>query len=305
MTITALVIDGDLVLCQKTATDWLPFGLDIPAYRDAAPNAPTVAQPLASTASSLSYAQLGLLPLSHPFTAVADNDNPPITAAMSLAFAQEQQLAIDETLSFIPYRLLIANLSTQDCQSLSEAIQLLRWQAQTRFCSACGGPVAPHRSGERAMVCLDSTCNHAQYPRIQPCIITIITRPNPETGVLQILLAQHHRHSQRASIPKSNPLYGLIAGFVEVGESLEQGLRREVFEEVALTVGKIHYMGSQPWPYPSNLMIGFHAEYESGKVVIEAEELSHAAFFDITDLPHIPSAGSIAFDMIQQVIKQA
>lgn len=295
MPITALVIDGDHVLCQKTATDWLPFGLDIPAP----------VYPHEDPADSLvSYAQRGLVPLSRPFITSGDATLPS-TAAMSLKFAQDHHIAIAETLSFIPYRVLIASLSTQNCQSLSEAIQLLRWQAQTRFCSCCGGPVAPHRSGERAMVCLDATCGHAQYPRIQPCIITIITRPNPATGVLQILLAQHHRHTQRASIPKSNPLYGLIAGFVEVGESLEQGLRREVFEEVALTVGKIHYMGSQPWPYPSNLMIGFHAEYESGEIMIEAEELSHAAFFDITDLPHIPSAGSIAFDMIQQVINQA
>lgn len=295
MTITALVIDGDHVLCQNTATDWLPFGLDIPAPVYPRDN---------PADSSVSYAQRGLVPLSHPFAADEHNHSP-ITAAMSLEFAQDNELVIVDTLSFVPYRLLIASLPTASCQSLSEAIQLLRWQSQTRFCSCCGGPVTPHRSGERAMVCSDSACGHAQYPRIQPCIITIITRPNPDTGVLQILLAQHHRHTQRASIPKSNPLYGLVAGFVEVGESLEQGLRREVFEEVALKVGKLHYMGSQPWPYPSNLMIGFHAEYESGEIDIEAEELSHAAFFDITDLPHIPSKGSIAFEMIQKIIDKA
>lgn len=298
MSITALVIDGDQVLCQKTATGWLPFGLTLPEQQDAE-------SVDADADAKLSYAQLGLLPLSQPVIAVTHSGDPAITAAMTLAFAQNNHLAIVESLSFVPYRLLIASLPAPHCQSLTEAIQLLRWQAQTRFCSACGGPVAPHRYGDRAMVCLDDTCGHAQYPRIQPCIITIITRLNPDTGVLQILLAQHHRHSQRAGIPKSNPLYGLIAGFVEVGESLEQALSREVFEEVALRVGKIRYLGSQAWPYPSNLMVGFHAEYEAGEIEIEAEELSHAAFFDITNLPHIPSKGSIAFDMIQQIIEQA
>ena len=176
-------------------------------------------------------------------------------------------------------------------------MQLLRWQEQTRFCSRCAAAVMPHPSGEPAMVC--PSCDLRQYPRIQPCVIIAITRTHPDTLKPQILLAHHHRHSK----PDQPPMYGLIAGFVEVGESLEQTVRREVTEEVGLTVNNIRYIDSQPWPYPSNLMMGFIADYVSGDIVIEQAELSDAKFFDVDDLPRIPTKGTIARQLIETVIQ--
>ena len=148
------------------------------------------------------------------------------------------------------------------------------------------------------MVC--QVCKLRQYPRVQPCVITAITRPNPQTGEMQILLAHHHRYGQQ-SLPLQ---YGLVAGFVEVGESLEHAVVREVAEEVGISLSDIHYVSSQPWPFPSNLMLGFRASHASGNIVIQEDELSHADFFDVSNLPKIPFKGSIAYELIEQIVHE-
>jgi len=203
-----------------------------------------------------------------------------------------------DTCAFIAYRLLITQLPFALSDQLSQAIQLLRWQADTQFCSRCAAPVVHAASAERAMVC--QVCRLRQYPRVQPCIITAITRPNPQTGEMQILLAHHHRYGQQKT-PQQALQYGLIAGFVEVGESLEHAVVREVAEEVNISLKDIRYVSSQPWPFPSNLMLGFRAAHASGDIVIQEDELSHADFFDLSDLPKIPSKGSIAYELIAQI----
>jgi NAD+ diphosphatase len=96
-------------------------------------------------------------------------------------------------------------------------------------------------------------------------------------------------------------MYGLIAGFVEVGETLEEAVQREAFEEVGLKLKNIQYMSSQPWPFPSNLMVAFRAEYESGEIKLQEEEIADAQFFKIDQLPEIPFKGSIAHSMIMQI----
>ncbi|MDN3452893.1 MULTISPECIES: NAD(+) diphosphatase [unclassified Psychrobacter] len=200
--------------------------------------------------------------------------------------------------AFVPYRQLMTHLPVALSDQISQAIQLLSWQADTQFCSRCASPTVHANQGERAMVC--PVCRLRQYPRVQPCVITAITRPNPMTGEMQILLAHHHRHGQ----PTMSPMYGLIAGFVEVGESLEHAVVREVAEEVHISVSDIRYVSSQPWPFPSNLMLGFHASYASGDIIIQEDELAHADFFDLSNLPKIPPKGSIAHELIAQVMRE-
>ncbi|GAA0312914.1 NAD(+) diphosphatase [Psychrobacter aestuarii] len=291
----ALIFDADTLLCRQTETGWQPVTATLPASMQAC-----------------GYEQLGCVLLS------ADNlVNPPddtthqaqtltADAAISHAFATAHALLPAAIMpaddaqnigdcAFIAYRQLISQLSAVDVGRLNQALQLLRWQAETQFCSRCGHGVHAHPAGERAMVC--DRCNLHQYPRIQPCVITAITRPNPDTGAMQILLAHHRRYGQSTQ-PKR---YGLIAGFVEVGESLEQAVVREVGEEVAIEVTNIRYVSSQPWPFPSNLMLGFRATYARGDIVIEEEELTEAKFFDVADMPLIPPIGSIARDLIEQV----
>ena len=212
--------------------------------------------------------------------------------------SEEKNTLDNDDCAFIAYRLLITQLPFALSDQLSQAIQLLRWQADTQFCSRCAAPVVHAAGAERAMVC--QVCRLRQYPRVQPCIITAITRPNPQSGEMQILLAHHHRYGQQKT-PQQALQYGLIAGFVEVGESLEHAIVREVAEEVNISLKDIHYVSSQPWPFPSNLMLGFRASYAGGNIVIQEDELSHADFFDLSDLPKIPSKGSIAYALIAQI----
>lgn len=186
----------------------------------------------------------------------------------------------------IPIRQLISLWSTAEFEQASRAVQLLEWRRNHKFCSHCGHETQVHPS-EYAMVCPD--CSYRQYPRVQPCVITVITR-----GTDEILLAKNANSKSQ--------MYGLIAGFVEVGETLEEAVQRETLEEVGIHVKNIEYLASQPWPFPSNLMLAFKAEYQSGDLVLQEEEISDAQFFKFDQLPEIPIAGSIAYRMIQHVI---
>lgn len=195
--------------------------------------------------------------------------------------------SIPDGLQLIPIRQLLQLWNIQEFEQASRAIQLLEWRRNHKFCSHCGHKTDVHAS-EYAMVC--PTCNYHQYPRVNPCVITVITR-----GEDEILLAKNARNTSN--------MYGLIAGFVEVGETLEEAVRRETLEEVGLKLGKIEYLASQPWPFPSNLMIAFKAEYASGELTLQPEEISDAAFFKFDQLPEIPFKGSIAHAMIMHVIQ--
>lgn len=187
----------------------------------------------------------------------------------------------------IPIRHLISQWSTTQFEQASRAVQLLEWRRNHKFCSHCGHVTQVHTS-EYAMVC--PACGYHQYPRVQPCVITVITRGD------EILLAKNAKTNTN--------MYGLIAGFVEVAETLEEAVQRETLEEVGIRVKNIQYLSSQPWPFPSNLMLAFRAEYDSGDLVLQEEEISDAQFFKFDQLPEIPFSGSIAHRMIQHVIHQ-
>ena len=153
------------------------------------------------------------------------------------------------------------------------ANQLEEWLRGHKFCGSCGGSTRPHAS-ERALVCLP--CERHYYPRINPCVIVLVVRED------KMLLAKSSRHNA--------DLYSCLAGFMEVGESPEDTVRREVFEEVGIKVGRIDYLSSQSWPFPSQLMLGFIAQYESGDITPEPSEIADAKWFGPDDLPNVPSA---------------
>lgn len=214
--------------------------------------------------------------------------------ASDLLFTHDEQVIardllaeepIPEGLQLVPIRQLITSWSKEQFLQASRAVQLLEWRRNHKFCSHCGHPTEVHPT-EYAMVC--PSCRYHQYPRVNPCIITVITRGDDE-----ILLAK--------SVHNKTNMYGLIAGFVEVGETLEEAVQREAFEEVGLKLKNIQYMSSQPWPFPSNLMVAFQAEYESGEIKLQEEEIADAQFFKIDQLPEIPFKGSIAHSMIMQI----
>jgi NAD+ diphosphatase len=142
--------------------------------------------------------------------------------------------------------------------------------------------------GERAMYC--SHCDLRAYPRISPSMIVLITRGD------EVLLARSPRFV--------TGVYSTLAGFAEPGESAEDCVRREVMEEVQLKVRNIQYKGSQCWPFPHSMMLGFHAEYDSGEIVPQADEIEDAQWFSIHDMPPLPASRSIARYLIDLYLAQ-
>lgn len=224
------------------------------------------------------------------------------TAFITLGLLQPEQTTTNAIqyrfnntiLTDTPFRDLVNHLNTPLLHHISHAMQLLRWRADHRFCSRCGTPTHNH-AHEYASVC--PQCHYHSYPRVQPCVITAIVKNQTQP---QLLLALHHRHYQKDN--PSQSMYGLIAGFVEAGESLEHAVQRETWEETGLSIRHIRYLDSQPWPYPSNLMLGFVAEYADGDLTPQTSELHDARFFDLDKLPNIPKTGTIARTLIDWVI---
>ena len=161
------------------------------------------------------------------------------------------------------------------------AVQIIDFDRTTQFCGRCGAGTRQLRT-ERAKFCSD--CNQITYPRLSPAIIVLVQKDE------QILLA----HSPR--FPPG--LHSVIAGFVEPGEILEHTVHREVREEVGIEVKNICYFGSEPWPFPHSLMIGFVADYASGEIAIDNNEIVSAGWFSRDNLPPIPSPMSISRALI-------
>ena len=312
----AFILYNETVLCRQTPNGWLPLQVQLPnsdanseqAYQvgrvalfdSLAPDSWLLDDDIKKVNSANSITAHASCAITYEYATANNITLPDILDSSGISHSDSDSL-ISNTATFVPYRQLITQLPSALSSQLSQAIQLLRWQADTQFCSRCATRVTHAEANERAMVC--QTCRLRQYPRVQPCVITAITRPNPQTGETQILLAHHHRYGQQTTAQQALQ-YGLIAGFVEVGESLEHAVVREVAEEVGISLSDIRYVSSQPWPFPSNLMLGFRASYAGGDIVIQEDELSHADFFDLSKLPKIPFKGSIAYELIEQIANE-
>ncbi|MCD5986375.1 NAD(+) diphosphatase [Pseudomonas phytophila] len=172
-------------------------------------------------------------------------------------------------------------------QQLGYAAQISTWAREHRFCGSCGRPTV-QVAGERAMYCEHD--NLRFYPRISPSMIVLITRGD------EVLLARSPRFV--------TGVYSTLAGFVEPGESAEDCVRREVMEEVQVKVKNIRYVGSQCWPFPHSMMLGFHAEFDSGEIVPQPDEIEDARWFNINDLPPLPASRSIARHLIELYLAQ-
>jgi NAD+ diphosphatase len=168
------------------------------------------------------------------------------------------------------------------------AVQLVEWARTHRFCGRCATPTVP-AAGERAMRC--PACGLLAFPRVAPAMITLVTRGEPGPDQ-EVLLAR--------GVQWRVPLYSCLAGFVEPGESLEAAVVREVAEEVGIAVRDPTYRGSQPWPFPHSLMVGFRAEYEAGEITCDETEIADAGWYRRDDLPMIPPPISIARRLIDE-----
>ena len=180
-----------------------------------------------------------------------------------------------------------------------KAQELLYWDSNTKFCGVCGAPMKRYTAISKRC----TNCGKEIWPQVAPAIIVRIIRPavvgdggdiiEPE----KILLV-HARNFRRKDY------FGLVAGFVETGETLEECVVREVQEETQLTIGNIKYFGSQPWPYPCGIMIGFTAEYVSGEISLQDEELSNGGWFSKDNIPNIPDKMSIARKLIDDWLEK-
>ena len=174
-----------------------------------------------------------------------------------------------------------------------KAWELLYWNQNTRYCGVCGAPM--HQSTTISKRC--SNCGKEIWPQVAPAVIVRIRKAattSTEGLVLEPekILLVHARNFRRKE------MYGLVAGFVETGETLEECLRREVREEVHLEIENIQYFSSSPWPYPSGIMVGFTADYKSGDIRLQQEELSSAGWFSRDNMPPLPDKLSIARQLI-------
>lgn len=176
-------------------------------------------------------------------------------------------------------------VDTEIFQLAGRGVQLAEFYRSHRWCGYCGNEM--HHS-EKEFACLCAHCGERYYPQIAPCIIVAIRKGH------QILLAQHLRHKK--------PIFTVLAGFVEAGETLEQCVHREVMEESGITVKNLHYIASQPWPFPHSLMCAFTAEYDSGEINIDPTELKAAFWFNSDQLPLIPEIGTIARRLIEDTV---
>lgn len=158
--------------------------------------------------------------------------------------------------------------------------ELLYWDRNTKFCGVCGGQMHFHTDISKRC----EMCGKEVWPQLATAVIVLIRRGD------EILLARGRNFR--------SDFYGLIAGFVETGETLEEAVKREVMEETGLTIKNIRYFDSQPWPYPSGLMVGFTADYVSGDIHVQREELQKAGWFNRTNLPKLPEKLSIARRLI-------
>lgn len=154
--------------------------------------------------------------------------------------------------------------------------ELLYWDNNTKFCGICGAPMKMHTDISKRC----TNCGKEVWPQLATAVIVLVHRDD------EVLLV-HARNFK-------TDFYGLVAGFVETGETLEEAVHREVEEETGIKIKNIRYFGSQPWPYPCGLMIGFNADYDSGSIQLQRSELSKGAWFTKDNLPTIPEPLSIA-----------
>ena len=170
---------------------------------------------------------------------------------------------------------------------ISKAIQYGFMAREFRFCPQCGGRTQLNLN-QIAMQC--NECRKLHYPRIFPSIIVAVRRDDT------ILLAQHQRHK--------GGLFTVLAGFVEVGETLEMAVAREVFEETGINISNIRYFGSQPWAFPSSLMMGYMADYDSGDIKVDKNELIKADWYRKDKLPELAPKGTIARSLIEATLNE-
>lgn len=214
-------------------------------------------------------------------------------AECSEASGQLQQVGLRASFDLLPY---------EEYVMAGKAREILYWDAHTQYCGVCGSPMEKDSDISKKCTC----CGMQVWPALATAIIVLIRRwvsENPaegqsgaDCGYEEVLMVRAHNFRGKH--------YGLVAGFVETGESLEECLEREVMEEVGLKVKNIRYRGSQAWPYPSGLMVGYMADYAGGEIRLQQSELADAGWYRRDNFPVIPGKASLARRLIDMWLEE-
>ncbi len=209
------------------------------------------------------------------------------------AYRIDQPVVDNDRYEMVPLRQSYYKLTREDYLKAGKCQELLYWDQNTKFCGVCGAPM--RMDTEISKKC--THCGKEIWPQLATAIIVLIRReaehqaPDGSIEKREEVLLVHARNFR-------GDHYGLVAGFVETGETLEEAVYREVMEETGLHITNLRYFGSQPWPYPCGLMVGFTADYDWGKIHLQRSELTKGAWFDRDHLPAIPDKMSIARQLI-------
>jgi len=234
---------------------------------------------------------------------IAVCSTPPLVQGLSPLFSQyignyngtdvyvaelTESATLPEPMGFMNLRALFGKIDRDFFSLAGRAIQIIQWNRDHKYCGRCGTEMLIRKT-ELAKRC--PACSFISFPRLSPAVIMSIVREK------EILLARSPH------FPKG--MYSTLAGFVEPGETLEETVIREIREEVNVDISDIIYVGSQPWPFPHSLMIGFTTLYAGGDLQIDNNEIEDAQWFSIDNLPVLPTPISIARHLIELFIKNA
>ena len=196
----------------------------------------------------------------------------------------------DGAAAFMDLREVGPLIDARDGALLALARGIMYWHRHTQFCGICGSPTESREAGF-TRACIGADCGHEHYPRTDPAVIMLVTRPGAGGGYC--LLGRQSKWPEKR--------YSTLAGFVEPGETLEAAVAREVYEETGVTVADVHYQASQPWPFPSSLMLGFRARATTDAIRVNDSELEDARWFSRAEVARfdppgfvLPRSGSIS-----------
>jgi len=195
-------------------------------------------------------------------------------------FSIDRRIEDTDRYEMIPLRTSYDYIGEEFYKLAGKAVEILHWDRNTQYCSVCGEKTI--QTTPITKVC--KTCNIEIYPSISVAILALVRKKD------KVLLVRARNFK--------GPFHSLVAGFLETGETLEECVAREILEETGLKVKDVTYFGNQAWPYPSGLMVGFIADYESGELVLQDEELVAGDFFMRDNLPELPGKLSLARKMI-------
>lgn len=271
---------------------------DLPDWHEAAIADPDTVFVVSRSTTQLVYtgeeSRIAFLHSDHPFVSAARARQFVLLGWLDgvrhvlLDLEPDDELDVPQGASFQELRPLVPALADEAASMLAYARALSIWRARNRHCGVCGSPTLP-RSAGHVMRCADERCGAAFFPRLDPAIIVIVS--DGERALL----------GRQADWPKGR--YSTIAGFVEPGESLEDAVAREVFEETGVLVRDAEYRSSQPWPFPSSLMLGFRAYARPGSPIRLNGELEDARWFTPEELQArgvMPTSHSISHRLISE-----